>query len=214
MVLLDEIEKAHPDVFNVLLQVLDDGVLTDSARRRVNFKNTVVIMTSNLGGRQILSGGKNLGFKQAEGAVQQFAAIKSTVQDELKRAFNPEFLNRIDDVIVFHALTRDDMRSIVGILLGQVKERLRAQDITLEITPEAVELLVERGFEPSLGARPLKRAIQRLLEDPCAEHILRGNLAHGGRIVVARPDDGLSFVPAAAPAAAPESSPAPAAPRS
>ncbi|MBI5711056.1 MAG: ATP-dependent Clp protease ATP-binding subunit [Candidatus Eisenbacteria bacterium] len=211
VVLLDEIEKAHPDVFNVLLQVLDDGVLTDSARRRVDFKNTVVIMTSNLGGRQIVSGGKNLGFKQAEGAVQQFAAIKSTVQDELKRAFNPEFLNRIDDVIVFHALTRDDMRSIVGILLGQVKERLRAQDITLEITPEAVELLVERGFDPSLGARPLKRAIQRLLEDPCAEHILRGNVAHGGRLVVARQNDELTFVPAAA--AAPEPTPAPAVPR-
>ena len=139
VVLLDEIEKAHPDVFNVLLQVLDDGVLTDSSRRRVDFKNTVIIMTSNLGGRQILSGGKHLGFKQAEGGAQQFAAIKSTVQDELKRAFNPEFLNRIDDVIVFHALTRDDMRQIVGILLGQVEERLRAQEIAARASrPEAV----------------------------------------------------------------------------
>src|SRR5262245_4990698 len=207
VVLLDEIEKAHPDVFNVLLQVLDDGVLTDSSRRRVDFKNTVVIMTSNLGGRQILSGGKHLGFKQAEGSAAQFAAIKSTVQDELKRAFNPEFLNRIDDVIVFHALTRDDMRAIVEILLGQVKERLRAQEIHLDITPEAVELLIERGFDPALGARPLKRAIQRLLEDPLSEFILRGQLPGGAQVRVARKDDGLDFVPAAAAA---EPAPAPA----
>ncbi|HET7224980.1 MAG TPA: ATP-dependent Clp protease ATP-binding subunit [Candidatus Eisenbacteria bacterium] len=203
VVLLDEIEKAHPDVFNVLLQVLDDGVLTDSSRRRVDFKNTVIIMTSNLGGRQIVTGGKRLGFNQAEGAVQQFAAIKSTVQDELKRAFNPEFLNRIDDVIVFHALTRDDMRNIVAILLGQVKERLRAQDITLELTPEATELLIDRGFDPSLGARPLKRAIQRLLEDPFAETILRGHFPPGSRIQVVRKDDQLEFAAAPAPVAEP-----------
>src|SRR6266850_2039983 len=156
VVLLDEIEKAHPDVFNILLQVLDDGVLTDSSRRRVDFKNAVIIMTSNLGGRQIVSGGRHLGFKQAEGGAEQFASIKSTVQDELKRAFNPEFLNRIDDVIVFNALTRDDMRKIVAILLGQVEARLRTQQIDLEVTSEAMELLIERGFDPSLGARPLK----------------------------------------------------------
>ncbi len=203
VVLLDEIEKAHPDVFNVLLQVLDDGVLTDSSRRRVDFKNTVIIMTSNLGGRQIVSGGRNLGFKQADGSAQQFQAIKSTVQDELKRAFNPEFLNRIDDVIVFHALTRDNMRDIVGILLGQVKERLSAQEITLDISAEAVELLIERGFDPSLGARPLKRAIQRLLEDPLSEFILRGQLKGGGAIHVSRDNEGLHFEPAAAGSAAP-----------
>jgi ATP-dependent Clp protease ATP-binding subunit ClpC len=200
VVLLDEIEKAHPDVFNVLLQVLDDGVLTDSARRKVDFKNTVVIMTSNLGGRQILSGGKHLGFKQAEEGAQQFAAIKTTVQDELKRAFNPEFLNRIDDVIVFHALSRDNMRQIVEILLGQVKERLVAQDIHLDITPEAVELLISKGFDPSLGARPLKRAIQRHLEDPLAEFILRGQLPAGAQVRVERKGDELDFMPAPYPA--------------
>ena len=206
VVLLDEIEKAHPDVFNVLLQVLDDGVLTDSSRRRVDFKNTVIIMTSNLGGRQIVAGGRHLGFKQAEGGVAQFAEIKSTVQDELKRAFNPEFLNRIDDVIVFHALTRDDMRQIVRILLGQVHDRLHAQDIDLDITQEAVELLIDRGFDPSLGARPLKRAIQKLLEDPFAEYILRGQFPAGAHIRVARKDDHLDFdsstVPEPTPAAA------------
>jgi ATP-dependent Clp protease ATP-binding subunit ClpC len=196
VVLLDEIEKAHPDVFNVLLQVLDDGLLTDSSRRRVDFKNTVIIMTSNLGGRQILSGGKHLGFKQAEGGKAQFAEIKSTVQDELKRTFNPEFLNRIDDVIVFHALSRDDMRAIVGILMGYVKERLRAQEIHLDITAEAEELLIDRGFDPALGARPLKRAIQRLLEDPLSEFILRGELPAGAIIRVARKEDQLDFTPA------------------
>jgi ATP-dependent Clp protease ATP-binding subunit ClpC len=193
VVLLDEIEKAHPDVFNVLLQVLDDGVLTDSARRRVDFKNTVIIMTSNLGGRQIVAGGKHLGFKQAQGGEQTFAAIKSTVHDELKRTFNPEFLNRVDDVIVFHALTREDMQAIVLILLQQLRDRLQSQEVVLDIDPAAVELLVERGFDPSLGARPLKRAIQRLLEDPLAEHILRGRVRGGGSVVVRRRDDELEF---------------------
>ena len=193
VVLLDEVEKAHPDVFNVLLQVLDDGVLTDSARRRVDFKNTVIIMTSNLGGRQIIAGGRHLGFRQAEGGAEQFAQIKSTVHDELKKTFNPEFLNRIDDVIVFRALSRDDMRKIVSILLGQVEDRLRAQQIQLEISPEAVEFLVERGFDPSLGARPLKRAIQRLLEDPFSEFILRGQFAAGGHIRVSHKEDRLEF---------------------
>jgi len=218
VVLLDEIEKAHPDVFNVLLQVLDDGILTDSSRRRVDFKNTVIIMTSNLGGRQIVSGGRNLGFKQAVGGAQQFAAIKSTVQDELKRAFNPEFLNRIDDVIVFHSLTREDMRMIVDILLGQLKGRLRVQNIQLEISPESLDLLIDRGFDAALGARPLRRAIQRLLEDPFAEFILRGKYPNGANIQVTRKNDELEFSPVAASeagsaiAAVPAALPAPTAP--
>ena len=192
VVLLDEVEKAHPDVFNVLLQVLDDGVLTDSSRRKVDFKNTVIIMTSNLGGRQIVSGGQKLGFKQVDGA-QAFSNIKTTVQDELKRTFNPEFLNRIDDVIVFHALVRDDMKQIVNILLGQFGARLKLQDITLELTTEAQELLIDKGFDPALGARPLKRAIQRLLEDPFAEFILRGQIPPGSNVKVTRKDDALDF---------------------
>jgi ATP-dependent Clp protease ATP-binding subunit ClpC len=193
VVLLDEIEKAHPDVFNVLLQVLDDGVLTDSSRRRVDFKNTVIIMTSNLGGRQIIAGGKHLGFKQVEGSEQQFASIKSTVQDELKRTFNPEFLNRVDVAIVFHALTRENMRAIVGILLGQVRDRLRSQEVVLDIDPAAVEFLVERGFDPSLGARPLKRAIQRELEDALALRLLAGEFHRGDTIRVERVRDGLEY---------------------
>jgi len=193
VVLLDEVEKAHPDVFNVLLQVLDDGVLTDSSRRKVDFKNTVIIMTSNLGGRQILSGGAKLGFKQADNAAQQFKAIQSTVQDELKRAFNPEFLNRIDDVIVFHALTKENMKEIVSILIGQFQERLDVQEIRLQLTPEAIDLLIDKGFDPALGARPLKRAIQRLLEDPFAEYILRGQIAPGSVVTVARKGEELDF---------------------
>jgi ATP-dependent Clp protease ATP-binding subunit ClpC len=192
VVLLDEVEKAHPDVFNVLLQVLDDGVLTDSSRRKVDFKNTVIIMTSNLGGRQIITGGQKLGFKQGDGA-QLFSQIKSTVHDELKRTFNPEFLNRIDDVIVFHGLVRENMKEIVGILLGQFSARLKTQDITLELTPEATELLIDKGFDPTLGARPLKRAIQRLLEDPFAEFILRGQIPAGSAVRVSRKDDKLDF---------------------
>ncbi|MFM7230944.1 MAG: ATP-dependent Clp protease ATP-binding subunit [bacterium] len=201
VVLLDEVEKAHPDVFNVLLQVLDDGVLTDSSRRKVDFKNTVIIMTSNLGGRQIVSGGQKLGFKQVDSA-QQFSQIKSTVQDELKRTFNPEFLNRIDDVIVFHALVRDNMKDIVNILLGQFGSRLKQQDITLDLTPEAIELLIDKGFDPTLGARPLKRAIQRLLEDPFAEFILKGQIPPGSSVHVTRKEDVLDFTtsPASAPA--------------
>ena len=205
VVLLDEVEKAHPDVFNVLLQVLDDGTLTDSSRRKVDFKNTVIIMTSNLGGRQIVSGGKGLGFKNVDSA-QQFSAIKTTVQDELKRAFNPEFLNRIDDVIVFHTLSRDHMKSIVDILLSQFSSRLKAQDIVLEIAPEATDLLIDKGFDAALGARPLKRAIQRLLEDPFAEFILRGQVPAGTVVKVTRKDDALDFDTSgvATPAPAPE----------
>jgi len=219
VVLLDEVEKAHPDVFNVLLQVLDDGVLTDSSRRKVDFKNTVIIMTSNLGGRQIISGGAKLGFKHGDGA-QQFSMIKSTVHDELKRTFNPEFLNRIDDVIVFHGLVRENMKEIVGILLGQFSGRLKTQDITLELTPEAIELLIDKGFDPQLGARPLKRAIQRLLEDPFAEYILKGQITPGSNVKVTRKEDRLDFVsgpaitapPAAAPGAGQQASAAPSVP--
>jgi ATP-dependent Clp protease ATP-binding subunit ClpC len=196
VVLLDEIEKAHPDVFNVLLQVLDDGLLTDSTRRKVNFKNTVIIMTSNLGARQI-TGSKQLGFSRADEVNQQFAQIKSTVTDELKRAFNPEFLNRVDDVIVFHPLTRAHMDEIVTILLSALQARLATQDLKLDVSPEAVAFLVEKGFDPALGARPLKRALQRYLEDPLSEAILRGTLKASPVVRVVREGDELRFEPAA-----------------
>ena len=197
-------------MFDTLLEIMEDGHLTDGQGRTVDFKNTVIIMTSNLGGRQIVTGARGLGFTKAEGGMQQFSAIKTTVHDELKRTFNPEFLNRIDDRIVFQDLSREDMRQIVDILSGQLKERLHAQEIHLEIIPEAIELLIERGFDPALGARPLKRAIQRLLEDPLAEFILRGQLPGGARISVGRKGDELQFEPASAR----ELAPAPASPRS
>ncbi len=180
VVLLDEIEKAHPDVFNLLLQVLDDGQLTDSMRRKVNFKNTVMIMTSNLGSR-LMRGKGSLGF-QKQDTEHTYDQMKNTVMDEVKRAFNPEFINRIDDIIVFHPLGMTEMQSIVGILLDQLRLRLSQQRIELEVTPEATELLIKRGFDPQLGARPLKRAIQKLLEDPLADQVLSGAVKEGSRV--------------------------------
>jgi ATP-dependent Clp protease ATP-binding subunit ClpC len=192
VVLLDEIEKAHPDVFNVLLQVLDDGQLTDASRRKVNFKNTVLIMTSNLGARQIV-GQKHLGFVRSDEATTSYTDMRAKVMEELRRAFNPEFLNRVDDVIVFHQLNKENMREIVDILLGQLSTRLTSQQIELEVVEEAKELLLEKGFDPNLGARPLKRAIQRLVEDPLSEHILRGDIKEEGKVRVTRAGDELAF---------------------
>jgi ATP-dependent Clp protease ATP-binding subunit ClpC len=171
VVLLDEIEKAHPDVFNILLQVLDDGQLTDNLGHKVNFKNTVVIMTSNVGARQI-SRGKSLGFLVEEDAKRDYQSMKETVMEEVKRAFNPEFLNRIDDVIFFHALSKEDMKKILEMMLGRVKEKLQTQGYTITLTDEAKGHLLEKGFDPHYGARPLQRTIQRLVEDTLATEIL------------------------------------------
>jgi len=190
VVLLDEIEKAHPDVFNILLQVLDDGQLTDSMRRKVNFKNTVLIMTSNVGTRQIK--GASLGFQKPDEATT-YDRMKGTVMDEVKRTFNPEFLNRIDEIIVFRALDVEDMQQIVKILLDQVGTRLKRKDISLNFTQEALDFLIEKGFDPALGARPLRRTIQRLVEDPLAELVLRGVVREGSTVEVARKGDEISF---------------------
>jgi ATP-dependent Clp protease ATP-binding subunit ClpC len=198
VVLLDEIEKAHPDVFNILLQVLDDGQLTDSFKRRVNFKNTVLIMTSNLGAREI-QGGKNLGFGAPSNKTESdYKTMRSKVMDEVKRAFNPEFLNRIDEVVVFHPLGKEEMVQIVHILLDQVRVRLKEHEIELEMTPEAEGFLIEKGFDPAFGARPLKRAIQRYVEDPLAEHVLRGKFKGPSRCLVRRNGDELVFEDASA----------------
>jgi ATP-dependent Clp protease ATP-binding subunit ClpC len=191
VVLLDEIEKAHPDVFNILLQVLDDGQLTDSLRRRVDFKNTVLIMTSNIGARQI-KGTRSLGFQERTDE-SAYGSMKQTIMDELKRSFNPEFLNRIDEAIVFHALTRAEMLNITRILLNQVVDRLQLTGVKLGFDEPVVELLIEKGFDASLGARPLKRAIQKLIEDPLSEHVLRGKLKEGSEVLVSRAGDELTF---------------------
>jgi ATP-dependent Clp protease ATP-binding subunit ClpC len=171
VVLLDEIEKAHPDVFNILLQILDDGQLTDNLGHKVNFKNTVIIMTSNVGAR-LISKGKSLGFLVEEDVKKDYQSMKETVMEEVKRAFNPEFLNRIDDVIFFHALTKEDMKKILELMLVKVRNKLQAQGFTLTLTDEAKDHLLEKGFDPHYGARPLQRTIQRLIEDTLASEIL------------------------------------------
>src|SRR5882762_1637284 len=171
VVLLDEIEKAHPDVFNILLQVLDDGQLTDNLGHKVNFKNTVIIMTSNVGAR-LISKGKSLGFLVEEDAKRDYQSMKETVMEEVKKAFNPEFLNRIDDVIFFHALSKEDMKKILELMLAKVRAKLQTQGYTLNLTDEAKGHLLEKGFDPHYGARPLQRTIQRLVEDTLASEIL------------------------------------------
>ncbi len=182
VVLLDEIEKAHPDVFNILLQVLDEGHLTDNYGRAIDFKNTVVIMTSNVGARDMVQN-KSLGFGQSD-TKASFDRMAEKVKDEINKTFNPEFLNRLDDVIVFHPLSRDHIALIVGILVREVQKRLGEEELTLRLTPAASGFLVDHGYDEHFGARPLKRAIQRYVEDPLSEKILVGEFARGDEIEV------------------------------
>ncbi|MBD3368165.1 MAG: AAA domain-containing protein [Candidatus Eisenbacteria bacterium] len=191
VVLLDEIEKAHPDVFNILLQVLEDGQLTDSFGRTVDFRNTVIIMTSNVGARDIAQG-PGIGFKLGE-EIDIYERMKGQATEALKRVFNPEFLNRVDGTVVFHALGVEEMGSIVEILLRDVENRLKEAGIRLRISASAKELLIEKGFDPAYGARPLRRAIQRYLEDPLSEEVLKGKHDEGGLILVERRGEELAF---------------------
>jgi ATP-dependent Clp protease ATP-binding subunit ClpC len=188
VILLDEIEKAHPDVFNILLQVLDEGHLTDNYGRVIDFKNTVVIMTSNVGARDITKG-KGLGFTTGDAATS-FERMQEKVKEELKVVFNPEFLNRLDDVIVFHPLSREHISQIVSILLKDVRKRLAEEDLTLRLTDGATELLVNHGYDEAYGARPLKRSIQKFIEDPLSEKILLGEFSRGDEIEVDVSADG------------------------
>ena len=190
VVLLDEIEKAHPDVFNILLQVLDEGHLTDNYGRKIDFKNTVLIMTSNLGARSIAKGG--LGF-QSPDRRSSYETMRDTVNDEMNRAFNPEFLNRVDDTIVFHPLSRDEIGEIVHIMLGDLRERLAQEDMKLNPTPAAIDFLVTHGHDERYGARPLKRAIRRYIEDPLSEKILMAELAAGDELEVDVAEDGRAL---------------------
>jgi ATP-dependent Clp protease ATP-binding subunit ClpC len=183
VVLFDEIEKAHPDIFNTLLQVLEDGRLTDSQGRTVDFKNTVIIMTTNLGTRDI-SKSLGLGFANSGDDLTNYDRMKGKVQEELKSHFRPEFLNRIDDVVVFHQLTKEQIIQIVDLMLANLDDRLKAKDMGIELTQAAKDLLAERGYDPLLGARPLRRAVQREIEDPLSERILFGELKAGEIIVV------------------------------
>ncbi len=188
VVLLDEIEKAHPDVFNILLQVLDEGHLTDNYGRVIDFKNTILIMTSNLGGRDISKGG-GLGF-HARDPQSTYEVMKDKVRREVERVFNPEFLNRVDDIIVFHPLSREDIGKIVHILLKDVRNRLAEEHLSLKLSEAALAFLVDRGYDEKFGARPLRRAIQRYLEDPLSEKILQGEFAPGDEIEVDVAPDG------------------------
>ena len=183
VVLFDEIEKAHPDIFNSLLQVLEEGHLTDSQGRKVDFKNTVIIMTTNLGTRDI-SKSLGLGFANSDDDLTNYERMKGKVSDELKSHFRPEFLNRIDDIIVFHQLTKPQIIQIVDLMLKNLDDRLHAKDMGIELTPAAKDLLAERGYDPLLGARPLRRVIQREIEDGLSERILFGELKPGEIIVV------------------------------
>ncbi|NJD20009.1 MAG: AAA family ATPase, partial [Gemmatimonadetes bacterium] len=188
VVLLDEIEKAHPDVFNILLQVLDEGHLTDNYGRVIDFKNTVLIMTSNLGARDISKGG-GLGF-QAQDPKSSYVVMRDKVRQEVERAFNPEFLNRVDDVIVFHPLSKKEIGDIVHILLADVRKRLQQEELTIHLTDQAIAFLVDKGYDEKFGARPLKRAIQRYLEDPLSEKILMAEFSHGDDIEVTLSPEG------------------------
>ncbi len=183
VVLLDEIEKAHPDVFNILLQVLDDGILTDGLGRRVDFRNTIIIMTSNIGVRDLKDFGSGIGFATKAKRESEEEVMKSTIQNALKRAFSPEFLNRLDDVIVFNSLQREHIHKIIDITLGKLFSRITALGYHVELTEKAKDFLSEKGYDQQFGARPLNRAIQRYLEDPVAEEILKGEVEEGGTLV-------------------------------
>ena len=184
VILLDEIEKAHPDVFNILLQVLDDGILTDSLGRKVDFRNTIIIMTSNIGSRQLKEFGQGVGFTTSAKVAQADTNAKSVVENALKRAFAPEFLNRIDDVIVFNSLQKEDIYKIIDIELKELFGRLLLMGYQIQLTENAKEFIAEKGFDPNFGARPLNRAIQKYLEDPIAEEILKGELKEGDTLEV------------------------------
>ncbi|PSO55249.1 MAG: NDP-hexose 4-ketoreductase, partial [Actinobacteria bacterium QS_5_72_10] len=213
VVLFDEIEKAHPDVFNSLLQILEDGRLTDAQGRPVDFKNTVLIMTSNLGTRDL--GKSGLGFAVETDERTQYQRMKEQVDEELKQYFRPEFLNRIDEVIVFHPLTRQQVKDVVDLMIKRVKEQLKSQDLDIELTEEAKTWLAENGYDPQLGARPLRRTIQREVEDKLSEKVLFGEYQAGQLIVVDVEEDELTFRGVDSP---PDTPPAPprraAAPRS
>ncbi len=184
VVLLDEIEKAHPDVFNILLQVLDDGILTDSLGRRVDFRNTIIIMTSNIGARDIRNMGKGIGFGGPDETAFDYAKMKTTIQDALKKVFNPEFLNRIDDVITFKPLEKEDIFQIIDILSEELFDRIREVGFEIDITKGAKDFISERGFDQKYGARPLKRAIQKYIEDPLAEELLEHKQEVGSSIKI------------------------------
>ena len=193
VILFDEIEKAHPDVLNMLLQILDDGRLTDSHGRTVDFKNCVIIMTSNIGAR-LITDRKHLGFSSDNNEVgKEYESIKKEVMTELKKGFRPEFINRIDEIIVFHKLTVKELEQIVDIMLNEIKKRIADKNIKLEIDKKAKELIIKKGTDTNYGARPLRRAIQNMIEDKLAEEILEGNLKSGDTARITAKDEEIQI---------------------
>jgi ATP-dependent Clp protease ATP-binding subunit ClpC len=188
VVLLDEIEKAHPDVFNILLQILEDGKLTDAQGRKVDFRNTIVIMTSNIGAATI-SKNQSLGFSMGDDTGLSYEEMKDRIMGELKKVFRPELLNRIDEVIVFHKLTKDEIKTIVDLMMKRLREQMVEHQAAIELTESARELLVDKGYDPAMGARPLRRAIQRYIEDPLADFVLGRSITPGSTIVVDRKNE-------------------------
>jgi ATP-dependent Clp protease ATP-binding subunit ClpC len=186
VLLLDEIEKAHPDVFNILLQILEDGRLTDAQGRTVDFRNAIVIMTSNIGAADIARN-TPLGFTISDEGGITYDDMKQRIMGDLKKVFRPEFLNRIDEVIVFHKLDKEEIRHVVDLMVSRVRTQVAEHDLQLELTDDAKDLLVEKGWDPSMGARPLRRAIQRYVEDPLADEVLKsGDITTGSTVMVDR----------------------------
>ena len=193
VILFDEIEKAHPDVFNIMLQILDDGRLTDAKGRHINFKNTIIIMTSNVGASMITTTSK-LGFSTNDDeSKDKYEKLKETVTEEMKKAFRPEFLNRIDETIVFAHLSQEEIREIVELMLKDLFKRLAERELSVEVTDEVKDHLAKNGYSEAYGARPLRRLIQRKIEDMLAEEILSGKYAPGDTIVIKLVDDKIAF---------------------
>jgi ATP-dependent Clp protease ATP-binding subunit ClpC len=193
VILFDEIEKAHPDVFNIMLQILDDGRLTDSKGKHINFKNTIIIMTSNVGASMITTTGK-LGFTTGDDAKKdKYDKLKDTVNEELKKAFRPEFLNRIDDIIVFAHLSKEEIREIVDLMMKDLFKRLAERELSVEVTDEVKDFLAKDGYSEAYGARPLRRLIQRKIEDQLAEEILTNAYQPGDVIVMKLEDEKIVF---------------------
>jgi len=193
VVLLDEIEKAHPDVFNILLQVLDDGIITDGLGRRVDFKNTILIMTSNIGAREIRKEG-HFGFGEEPVEKNAYRDMKKILEESLKKLFNPEFLNRIDESIVFHSLTKEHIKQIIDISTKKLFTRLGHMGLSLVFSDDSKEFLADKGFDQNYGARPLRRALQNYVEDPLAEEILKGRFPNGSTILVGMNEEKSGFI--------------------
>jgi len=190
VLLLDEIEKAHPDVFNILLQILEDGRLNDAQGRTVDFRNSIVIMTSNIGASEI-SKNTSIGFTVSDETGMSYDDMKNRIMSDLKKVFRPEFLNRIDEVIVFHKLAKEEVKEIIDLMINRVRVQVAEHELQLELSEEAKDLLVDKGWDPSMGARPLRRAIQRYIEDPLADEVLRqGEMTPGSTVMVERDPSG------------------------